>query len=237
MLLPANNAFEKAGPWDCPRATRSKGIVQGTASREVNLISVQGLWANCDLWLSATQQWWVAGVVVRVYGYVGVAETLLEEVALAALATPPTAAARMQARVAIARGAPCYGYRVTVNSGAAIIGAEGSPEQGLQAELVTWGAETAPEGTSVLSSTYGNATAGAAASQLSSSPSPRPTGLLIKALSTNTESVFYGSSAAVAVASGMELEPGEAHFIPVADPSRIWSISASGGQSIRWTSY
>lgn len=57
-------------------------------------------------------------------------------------------------------------------------------------------------------------------------------GVIVKALSTNTVSVYLGGSG-VTTSNGLELAPGQSMTIPVTDPALIYCIAGSSSQKLR----
>jgi hypothetical protein len=58
-------------------------------------------------------------------------------------------------------------------------------------------------------------------------------GILVQALSTNTVSLFVGASG-VTVLTGIELEAGKSIMLPITDPTKVYAISGSAAQSLRF---
>lgn len=240
LIKSPHDPFRREGPFDCARATLNPaGPTMGT-NGEIALIEAEGLWANADLWIAAPDDWWEQpSVMARIYAITGAGQMLAAEACLHEMNPTPPAGGMRSARVCYARGWPCYAFRATIDSTGSSVTAR---ETGLavQAELITWGTETDNDIASVFAASFGVGTASldpAAAAQLSADPSPRKKGLLLQAPIANTDSVFYGFSSLVTIATGLELEPGKAHFLPINDPSNVWITSPAAAQEVRWGSF
>jgi hypothetical protein len=59
-------------------------------------------------------------------------------------------------------------------------------------------------------------------------------GVIVKAPSTNTATVFIGGSASLTTANGYPLAPGDSVALPVDDPSRVFAIVAAATQDLRF---
>lgn len=86
---------------------------------------------------------------------------------------------------------------------------------------------------------HGWQTAGLTALQLRSDPLPFVAkGVLLKVPSTNTNSVWVGNKNVTAdtnaTSGGMEIEPGEALFIPIDGIEKLWVISNAATQPVGW---
>lgn len=57
--------------------------------------------------------------------------------------------------------------------------------------------------------------------------------LVVKAMSTNTETIFVGDSD-VTLTNGFELQTGEAVKLLVTNVNQVWIRSTSGSQSVCW---
>lgn len=71
------------------------------------------------------------------------------------------------------------------------------------------------------------------ATQLIEASTPCVKGVLVKALSTNTDKVYVGKSG-VTTANGYELTLGETVTIEVDDVNKVYAIAASGTQKVAW---
>lgn len=241
MLRPSpQNPFVREGTFDCAKAfLNPAGPPLGT-NGEIPLIEAEGLWANADLWIAAPDDWWEQpSVVARIYAITGAGQVLVAEACLHELNPTPPAGGMRSARVCYARGVPCYAFRATIDStGSAITAREVGLS--LQSELIVWGSETDNDVDSVFAAAYGVGTATqdpAAAAQLSADPGQRKVGMLIQAPIANSDPVYYGFTDVVTIATGIELEPGKAHFIPISDPSKVWITSPAAAQEVRWGSF
>lgn len=76
---------------------------------------------------------------------------------------------------------------------------------------------------------------GGTASRMDPSPLATRTSVEIRAMSTNTVSVFVGFSSAVGTGSGRELVPGEAWTLDVTTATQLWAIAASAAQGVQVT--
>ena len=60
------------------------------------------------------------------------------------------------------------------------------------------------------------------------------TGVLVQAISTNTDSIFIGG-ASVATDSGVELTAGESVYISTDDLSNVYIMGIVDGEGVKWT--
>lgn len=86
-----------------------------------------------------------------------------------------------------------------------------------------------------------NTTITNAASQLIAPPSGSAAGVgrasggvLVRALTANTQPCWVGSSSGVTTGNGYPLYPGDAVALNVDDPSRVWAIATSGTQTLAY---
>jgi hypothetical protein len=62
---------------------------------------------------------------------------------------------------------------------------------------------------------------------------PALQGIIVQALSTNTATIFVGVSG-VTVSTGIELQAGDRVTLPITDPRKIFSISGTASQKLRF---
>ena len=75
---------------------------------------------------------------------------------------------------------------------------------------------------------------GAAISLDSGSTATAYHGIMVKALTSNTDSVWVGIGSGVTSSTGLELNPGEGVTFEYNDLSNIYGISTSGTQSVSY---
>lgn len=63
---------------------------------------------------------------------------------------------------------------------------------------------------------------------------PANHGVIVKALPTNTGTVYVGDSAGVTTATGFPLEAGETVSIPVDDADKVWVATDTDNQGVAW---
>ena len=90
---------------------------------------------------------------------------------------------------------------------------------------------------------YGHCPVGPTPRRLASESSPCLKGVLIRAPGSvdpmpNTVCVWVGDARVLASSDedrgGMPIPPGEALFIPIDDPYRLWVVSTDGDQDVAW---
>lgn len=59
--------------------------------------------------------------------------------------------------------------------------------------------------------------------------------VMVKAMNTNTGTVFLGGASTVTSANGFELGPGQSVWLPVDNSAKIWCIASTDGQKVCWT--
>ncbi len=90
---------------------------------------------------------------------------------------------------------------------------------------------------------FGHCPVGITARRLTDTPTPCQKGVLVRAPGSvdptpNTACVWVGDSRVLASSDqqrgGMPVPPGEALFVPIDDPNRLWAVSTADNQDLAW---